>query len=82
MQLDKLPDIMFFKSAAFEFVTTVAISMLEGEVLEGAFPGLVAYRAIERMVDQKEFHNRFSCVQYFFGGIILYFHPILALGTA
>ena len=51
--------------------------MLESQVLQVAFAGLVTNRAIQRVVDQQKLNDRFTRFQYGGVGDIFYHHTIL-----
>jgi hypothetical protein len=51
-------------------------TMLKAKVLQVALTGLVAHRAIQRVVDQKEFGYRFTGIHYPFRRNAFYFHTI------
>ncbi len=65
VQFDVLADIFLLESSAFEFEPGGGYAVLVAEVLEIAFTGLVAHGAIQRVVQQQEFHNAFAGVQHF-----------------
>src|SRR5678815_1288778 len=70
MQLYVLPDVFADKCSSFKFVTGLFCSMCVAKILEIAFPCLVAYRAIQWMINKQEFHYPFSGVDHFFTGDI------------
>ena len=77
VQLDIGPEVHFVEGAALFLVAGSAHAVLVRKVLQAALPGLVADRAIQRVVDQQHFHDAFAGIQYIFVSSILYHHAIL-----
>ena len=82
MQLDIGPQVVLFKSPAREFIARALLAVLIAEILQGAFAGLVADGAIQRVIDQQEFHDPVAGVDHLVAGNILHHHPIHHIGTA
>src|SRR4030095_14525874 len=82
VQLYVWTNIMFFKSSSCKFIPRRISSVLIAKVLQVTFTGLVADRAIQRMIDQQEFDNSFSCIQRLLTRHTLHFHSIHYVGAA
>src|ERR1035437_10656958 len=64
VKFDLISDIYFFKFPALEFIAGFHFSVLVAQVLQITFSSLVAYRAVEWMIDQKKFYHTGSCFYY------------------
>ena len=58
--LDERPEIFLFHGALGLAVAAAVLAIIEGLVLQVALAALVADGAVERMVDQQEFHHAFA----------------------
>src|SRR5450631_3967436 len=82
MQLNIGTDIVFFECPSLEFVSGSFSTVFITQVLQGTLAGLVADGAVQRMVDQQEFHHALACIQNFFTRNIFYYHAIHDIGPA
>lgn len=82
VKLDIFAEVMLFESAAREFVAGTFLAMLVTEVLQVAFAGLVADRAIEGVVKQQKFHHAGTGIEHAVGSDVLDDHAIHHRGTA
>ncbi len=48
--------------ALFFFIARLALAVAHGQVLQLAFAALIADRAVQRVVNQQEFHHRLLCL--------------------
>jgi hypothetical protein len=76
VQLYIRTQIVFFKSAAREIVTRACLTMIVAEILEVTLTSLVAYRAIERMIDKQELDNACASIDHFLARDIFNHHAI------
>jgi hypothetical protein len=82
VQLNIGTQIVLFKCTPWKFISGTFLTMFITQVLQVAFPGLVADGTIQGMVDEEEFNNAIPGVDYFFTGNIFHFHAIHYIGAA
>lgn len=63
VKLDIFAEVVLFESAACEFIAGTFLAMLVTEVLQVAFAGLVADRAIE-VIKREEFHHAGAGIEH------------------
>src|SRR6218665_1525283 len=82
VQLDLIANIDHLILAALELEAGAYRAVLIAQVLQLAFSGLVAHRAIERVVDEQEFHHAFARFQHLGIGYVLHHHAVHDLRAA
>ena len=82
VQLNERADVDFLERAALFLVAGRAQAVLKGEVLQVALAGLVAHRAVERVVDEQHFHNALAHVHHLLRSRVLDHHAVLHRGDA